>query len=361
MLCTFDILFMPILDTGFNFASHCRHLPSSYTPGTASSLTTTAVSVAASTPLPSSDDSDLFKSPAESPSQLEESSVQNVTKPPKFLLDEGDDIIPVEDMAYESQEVCAGEDENDKNEDSHRSVEQSLDEEDGGVPSETPAPLTQSGLQEKPTKDSVSSMAPKLQSPHEAAAKGTPPIHVASSSTEQAASAKFTPPVHVSSSAEPARLFSPIPLLSELVESKKVKLLKSIEETKRRHTAGIKERSYFSPTMVKRTTDSGISTTASTLQGTQYSFSPPTEMYEHHVAKSPGSEAHHMTSFVFSPPLTRSAARRMKEKSGDTPAPVIDSTSTAKKGRGRRYSTCICFKMWCHCPQSLPSFHKSRV
>lgn len=296
--------------------------------------------MAASTPLPSSDDSDLFKSPAESPSQMEDSSVQNVTKPPKFQLDEGDDTIPVQDMPYESQEMYAGEDElNDKNEDSHRSVEQSLDDEDGGVPSETTVQLTQSGLQEKPTRDSVSSVVPsplKVLSPHELAAKCTPPIHVVHSSTKQAVSAKPTPPVHVSSSAEPARLFSPIPLLSELVESKKVKLLKSIDETKRRHTAGIKERSYFSPTMVKHTTDSGISTTASTLKGTQYSFSPPTEMHDYQVAKSPASEANNLASFVFSPPLTRSAARRMREKGDDVSAPVSDSTSTAKKGKGRR-------------------------
>ena len=192
-------------------------------------MTTTAASMAASTPLPSSDDSDLFKSPAESPSQLGDSSLQNITMPPRFQLDEGDNMISVEDMPHESQEVDAGEDElNDKTEDSHRSVEQSLDDEDGDAPSKIIVPLTQSGLQEKPARDSISSVAPsplKLQSPHERAAKGTLPIYVVSSSAEQAVSAKPTPPVHVSSSAEPVRLFSPIPLLSELVESKKIKLL----------------------------------------------------------------------------------------------------------------------------------------
>ena len=293
--------------------------------------------MAASTPLPSSDDSDLFKSPAESPSQLADSSLQNITMPPKFQLDEGDNMISVEDMPHESQEVDAGEDElNDKTEDSHRSVEQSLDDEDGDAPSKIIVPLTQSGLQEKPARDSISSVAPsplKLQSPHELAAKSSLPIYMVSSSAEQAVSAKPTPPVHVSSSAEPVRLFSPIPLLSELVESKKVKLLKSIEETKRRHATSIKEQSYFSPTMVKHTADSGISTTASTVQGTQYSFSPPTEMHDHQVSKTPASEAKHISSFVFSPPLTRSAARRMKEKGGDASVPVIDLTSAAKKGR----------------------------
>ena len=234
-------------------------------------------------------------------------------------------------MPYESQE--AEDQVGDKNEDSHRSVEQSLDDEDGGLLSESTVPDSQSGLQES----SVVPSPPKLQSPHKLSAIPTPPIHV-SSSTEQAVSAKPTPPVRVvSSSAEPARLFSPIPLFSELVESKKVKLMKSIDETKRQHTAVIKERSYFSPTMVKHTTDSRISTTASTLQGTQYSFSPPVEMHDHQVAKSPTSEADNMTPFVFSPPLTRSAARRMKEKGSDMSAPVSDSTSTTKKGRGRRY------------------------
>ena len=328
---------MLLVDTVINFF---RRLPSSCTPGAVSSLTTTAVSIAASTPLPSSDDSDLFKSPVESPSQLEDTSLQNVTKPPRFQLDEGDNMISVEDMPHKSQEVHDGED--DKTEDSHRSVEQSLDDEDGDAPSETTVPLTQSGLQEKPAGDSVSSVVPsplQLQSPHELAAKGTLPIHVISSSAEQVVFAKPTPPMHVSSSAEPARLFSPIPLLSELVESKKVKLMKSIEETKRRHATSIKEQRYFSPTMVKHTADIGISTTASTLQGTQYSFSPPTEMHDHQVSKTPASEAKHMSSFVFSPPLTRSAARRMKEKSGDVSVPVINSTSAAKKGIGRRYAT----------------------
>jgi hypothetical protein len=300
--------------------------------------------MAASTPLPSSDDSDLFKSPAESPSQLEDSSLQNMTKPPRFQLDEGDNMIPVEDMPCESQEVHAGEDElYDKTEDSHRSVEQSLDDEDGGVPSETIIPLTQSGLQKKLARDSFGSMAPSplgLQSPRELV---TPPRRVVSSVMEQAVSAKPAPPVHVSSSAEPARLFSPIPLLSELVESKKVKLMKSIEETKRRHATSIKEQSYFSPTMIKHTADSGISTTASTLQGTQYSFSPPTEMHDHQVSKTPASEAKHLSSFVFSPPLTRSAARRMKEKGDDVhvSVPDIDLTSAAKKEIGRRYAARI--------------------
>ena len=333
---------MLILLRGLNFVSSYRRLPSSYTPGAASSLTTTAASMAASTPLPSSDDSDLFKSPAESPSQLEDSSLQNTTKPLRFELDEGDNIFPVEDMPCESQEVHVGEEEEkDENEDSHRSVEQSLDDEDGHVPSEPTVPLIQSGLQEKLMKDSVCSVATsplELQSPHKLAAKGTPSMHVVSFSTEQAVSAKPTPPVHVTSSVEPVRLFSPIPLLSELVESKKVKLMKSIEETKRRHAAGIKERSYFSPTMVKHTTDSGISTTASTFQGTQYSFSPPTEVHDHQLAKTPASEANNMASFVFSPPLTRSAARRMKEKESDMSVPVTDATSMSKKGRGRRYA-----------------------
>ena len=327
----------------------CRRLPSSYTPAAASSLTTTAaVSIAASTPLPSSDDSDLFKSPAESPSQLEESSLQDLIKPPRFHLDEGDDVIPVQDMPYESQEAENQVDEfNDKNEDSHRSVEQSFDDKDGGLSSESTAPVSQSGSQQKVLMDSVKSVMPsplKVQSP--AIPTPPPPIHV--SSMEQAVPAKPTPPVHVvSSSAEPARLFSPIPLFSELIESKKVKLMKSIDETKKRHTAVIKERSYFSPTMVKHTTDSGISTTASTLQGTQYSFSPPAEMHDHQVTKSPTIEADNMTPFVFSPPLTRSAARRMKGKDGDMSALVSDSTSTAKKGRGRRYIYVTMFAAKC--------------
>ena len=320
---------MPLPITNFSgytltFESLCRQLPSSYTPAAVSSLTTTAVSMAASTPLPISDDSDQFESPAESPSQLKECSVQITAKPPRFQLDEDDEIVPVQRTPYGSQEVHVAEDKpdivNDKDEDSHRNVEQSLDDDgDNGVPSEAAVPE----LQGKLTRDSVSSMmysSQKVQSPHELFAKPTPPVHVASPCTE------------------PARIFSPIPMLSELVESKKVKLMKSLDETKKRHTAAIKDQRYFSPTMVKRTTGSEISTTTSTLHGTQYSFSPPTEMHDHQLAKSPTSEANNMASFVFSPPLTRSAARRIKEKGGDLSLPVSDSTSTAKKGRGKRYA-----------------------
>ena len=310
----------------FDFGSSCRHLPTSYTPAALSSLTTTAISVAASTPLPGSDDSDQFESPAESPSQLEEHLMQNITKPPKLELDEHDEVIPVQDTPRESHESCSTEvqldDSNFKNEDSHRSVEQSFEDKDScSVPSKPTLSFPPSGLQEKLPRDSVSSIihSPlKVQSPHEPTAQPAPPVHVVSST-------------------EPARVFSPIPLLSELIESKKVKLMKSIGETKKRHTAAIKDQSYyFSPTMVKHTINDEMPMVTSTLQGTQYSFSPPTDMYDPKAAKSPTVEADGVAPFVFSPPLTRSAARRLKEKGDNgTSSFVGDPTSVAKKERER--------------------------
>ena len=125
----------------------CRQLPSSYMPAAVSSLTTTAVSIAASTPLPNSDDSDLFESPAESPSQLEENSLHEISKPPKLQLDEDDEISAVQHAPDGSQERFIVEevmdDFDEEKEDTHRSVEQSVDDlEDKEVPSEATIPTS---------------------------------------------------------------------------------------------------------------------------------------------------------------------------------------------------------------------------
>lgn len=310
-------------------------------PAAVSSLTTTAVSIAASTPLPNSDDSDLFESPAESPSQLEENSLHEISKPPKLQLDEDDEISAVQHAPDGSQERFIVEevmdDFDEEKEDTHRSVEQSVDDlEDKEVPSEATIPTSKApspplkGLMEKLARDSISSMVSLRVTPLKPQSSDAKP----SPSVQQQTVSSFSPQV------EPTRLFSPIPLLSELVETKKEKLMKSLEEVKKRHTTAImhhkdyEKQGYFSPTMVKHT-DGEISTTSSTLHGTQYSFSPPTEMKVDQTTTKSHTSDIDAASFVFSPPLTRSAARRMKEKESDKLVPFSEYGSTRKKGRGR--------------------------
>ena len=375
-------------------------MPASYTPAAVSSLATTATSMAINTPLPMSDDSDEFESPAESPSQLVQ-YLHDSSRPPRFVLDEDDEMkVSEEDKPCSSRDQDGRGDDDyfgDDGGDGHRSVDQSLDDDEEDRHRETPQ------VSDVPTKDKVKS-ARKSYVPSFEQSSDVPtittttiPTPIPTSTTTATATtasttattpvsaqplkrlmekltrdslqitplkqqsagssgAKATPPVHVSSPmAEPARLFSPIPLLSELVESKKEKLMKSLEEAKKRHSASVtaqqpEKQTYFSPTMVKRTADSSESSKVkSTPLGKQYSFSPPTEM---HVDQEPtsvtSSEFDSVNTFVFSPPMTRSAARRMREKSEDRPVPLAGQTATRKRGRGR-YVTLT----WC-IPSGLP-------
>lgn len=315
---------------------NCRRLPSNYTPAAASSLTTTAISsVAASTPLPVSDDSDQFESPAESPSQLEQHSLRDSSKPPKFLLDEENEVSNTQGEPCVAQEEAGVHDAmnylGDK-EDSHRTVEQSTDVEEDGLPTEGDAVLTTipspplKGLMEKLTRQSVHITPLKEHPADKAPEKPTPPVQASASSST----------LYV----EPPPLFSPIPMWSELIESKKEKLMKSLTKTKLRHSAVTvhqkEKQSYFSPTMVKYSTDTaGVSSTSSTLVEKQYHFSPPTEMHPVDQTPTKSTGEFDITSFVFSPPLTRSAARRMKGKGSDTSTSIINTTSVKKRGKGR--------------------------
>lgn len=314
---------------------NCRRLPSNSTPAAASSLTTTSISsIAASTPLPISDDSDQFESPAESPSQLEQYSLCDASKPPKFLLDDDSEVnIQEGETCVLQEEAAVNEVMNylgDK-EDSHRTVEQSTDTEEDSHPAEDDAVSTTipspplKGLMEKLTRESVDITPLKVQSADKAPENPTPSVQIPTSCS--------------GSYVEPTRLFSPIPMWSELVESKKEKLMKSLTETKLRHSAITvhqkEKQTYFSPTMVKYSTDTGVSSTSATLVEKEYHFSPPTEMHPIDQTSTKSISEFDMTSFVFSPPLTRSAARRMKGKGSDLSATFIDTTSMKKRGKGR--------------------------
>ena len=298
-------------------------------------ITTSSTSLAASTPLPISDDSDQFESPAESPSQLEEYSLHTASKPPRFQLDE--DINnsqgnPPTSEGFTAEQIT--DNFGDEKEDSHRTVEQSFDDDEhddvvnnNAVPTSKCSSPPLKGLMEKLTRDTIESRESLQITP------------LKSQSTDKT----FAKPNKVSNPSstliEPTRLFSPIPMLSELVETKKEKLMKSLDEAKRRHTSVTlhkrEPQGYFSPTMVKHSTDSEISTTSSTLHGKQYSFSPPTELHIHPKSTQSTNEFDDTAPFVFSPPLTRSAARRMKDKDADTSMTTGNHASTRKKGQGR--------------------------
>lgn len=314
-------------------------MPSGFTPATVSSLTTNVVSLATSTPLPPSDDSDQFESPVESPSQLEGHFFQVESTPPRFQLYGDQDVSmtldkpSIADSNVPLDQVMDGNIGGEKG-DSHRAVDQSFDDQDHGqefhksvVTASKPSPPLK-GLMEKLTRESITSMEPLKVTPLKSKSGDKAienPMHPVQTST--------TP----SSLAEPTRLFSPIPLLSQLVETKREKLKKSLDEVKGRHSSVTLEQkekqAYFSPTMVKYPTDSGVSA-SSTLLGKQYSFSPPTELHVEQKSSRPSISEFDSTSFVFSPPLTRSAARRMK-KDTDMSMSVSEHTETKKKGKGR--------------------------
>ena len=366
-------------------------MPTSYTPAAVSSLATTATSMAVNTPLPMSDDSDEFESPAESPSQLAEYSWHGSSTPPRFQLDEDVEMKVSEEKPPEVRDDAGTEDghrtvdqsleeEGDEEReipDGHRTVDQSL-EDDGDVEmpelSEGPPKVERKLLQESLTSTSVQSgdtpptTTTGSTSTGITTTAGTPKTHMSSQPvmkgllekltrdsivslnitplkerSEGSVYAKATPPIRTSSpSAEPSRFFSPIPMLSELVESKKEKLMKSLEEAKKRHAASVtlhqpNKQTYFSPTMVKHTTDSGESSKVTPAPiGEHYSFTPPKEVHvEQKSADVTATDFDSVNTFVFSPPMTRSATRRIREKSEERVGPAVDQTTTKKRGRGR--------------------------
>ena len=162
------------------------------------------------------------------------------------------------------------------------------------------------------------------------------------------------------------RLASPI-FVSDLIESKKKKLQTQLAETRRLDVSQLRTtppssaghsspadaqakvrvvRDRLSATMVTQLRESRTepeaaletgpeagseATVTQTLQGTQFGFSPPARL----VSSPPppvqslqreASERTPTHSFVFSPPLTRSSARRLREKSVEV---GFESGSTA--------------------------------
>ena len=181
------------------------------------------------------------------------------------------------------------------------------------------------------------------------------------------------------------RLASPI-FVSDLIESKKKKLQTQLAETRRLDVSQLRTtppssaghsspadaqakvrvvRDRLSATMVTQLRESMTkpeaaletgpeATVTQTLQGTQFGFSPPARL----VSSPPppvqslqreASERTPTHSFVFSPPLTRSSARRLREKSVEggfesgstamTTATGARATAATKQSkRGPRYT-----------------------
>ena len=351
-----------------------RRVPASFTPTHPSSLTTTSTSVAAQTPLPSSDDSDLFLSPLQSPSDLNDTTAvsslsSSVSTVPSLSLSVGGDTQTIFKEALEEaveMETAEQNEEQTERKDEElttkecenkrpSSAEEGTDEQQQSSRNErveTPPMSVADKEQSKvKAKRATQTAAPMAASPamkelmsqltrktisSEVSLQVTPlsgrvSTHFSNKSTSSLSSSVASPPVSTSSTAATkmtGTFFSPIPMLDELIAAKHRKLKRSLDESKKHELARIavgphvEQKNFFSTTMVQqmKTKEATVESATTTLKGSQYSFSPPAEMRvesEPANVSSPPTEETHPASFVFSPPLTRSATRRLRS-SGDT-------------------------------------------
>ena len=362
----------------------CRmapRLPTPYAPSQSSSLVTTTLAM--NTPLPSDDDSDLFLSPVQSPSQLSPIPPHPITptsshpltpaststptpQQPKLKLFEAmesETSLQPEKLMEDTDYLPALTPEEDIQVPPSEEMETSeLTTQPSSSPSPSPSPppppppsSTKKPLPEvslKLTRQSIGSLFK---------ARTTPASSVFTHS--QASPAVSSPLLSASKAPKPANkpsLFEPL-LASAIIDAKKKKLVSSIEAAKQRDISYIRSplatgQVTATPTPVTKVTPTMTSTVkVSTVtnipsatmvvpppvaseEETQFGFSSPTtispppppvaSLVEEETQAKKSSP-----SFVFSPPLTRSAARKQKEK--EEKEDVQETTTTKRQTRSR--------------------------
>lgn len=217
------------------------------------------------------------------------------------------------------------------------------------------------GWMEKLTRDSLTSSVSLRITP----VSKPPATHIISSSTASSLFSSPLTPVSMTTKPGPSQLFSPVPYLSDLLQAKREKLQTYYEAQKQRGVTALKATmkstqsdsvslttpisrdssdqkdsvSKFSATMVQ-----SASTLASPLAtpntDMQYSFTPPTRVLSD--AHPPVLQESDPISFVFSPPLTRSAARRRHGDSQSREGSVEPTPQTQPKKHRRGRYVCAC-------------------
>ena len=140
------------------------------------------------------------------------------------------------------------------------------------------------------------------------------------------------------------QLFSPVPYLSDLIQAKKDKLHSSFQQLKQRDMYSIKApQKTISPMVNQSSFSASMVPNVDVPTGTSYNFSPPTQVpVDAHTTSVTTPERSESMSYVFSPPLTRSAARQRREgscsvsrESSVEPTLPVGSEAVRRKPRGR--------------------------
>lgn len=342
--------------------------------------------MALATPLPSSDDSDTFLSPVESPSQLSRSEPSPPQPPAKMKLFIGAED---DDQQTEGREKEGGEDKGEE-----EAIEIKMDE--AVVGSEVEIDQSEGAVEpivEKMDEEEESKPRPAL--PHSHMAASVRLVRVSLGSVVKGRTLTSQPPptnspfrpspltthVHSASPATPREAGSPHPrgrtglltpvLTTELNETRQRQLRSSLEAIKRKHVAEYRGeltpkasvsvvKDQPSATMVRQLTkeDNFMSipsaameppvstpppvTTIPLSQGTSglYGFSPPTKPVAPsgllgRTLQSNPVPATPISAYAFSPPVTRSASRRKAQAGLQEEAPPSVQAQPVIRRRSR--------------------------
>ncbi len=363
------------------------------------------------TPLPSSeDDDDVYESPVESPSQLHTPTPSQLYtpahSPPRLptKLDYHDaENTPTKETAaitIETSDSSSSEDDTDEMDNSIAEedvsiVEQEVSDEEtsilqisqpvgnisGPAPTKT-SPFQDIALTREKLVSSVSpkhdpktrEMKPSLSSPagtfrlprgglsssvllkHESSVGSTntfssPFTRNPQNTTPAVSNSRLFAPV-TKAMTPASQFFSPVPYLSDLIQAKKDKLHSSFQQLKQRDLDNIKTPQRTTSPMVNQSSFSAsMVPSVGVATGSLYNFSPPTQVQvDAHTTNVTPPEDSESMSFVFSPPLTRSAARRKRddsfsvsrESSVEPTLPPSGGSEVRRKSRGRCVCVCVC-------------------